>query len=343
MSRKRRIVALVDPDLVPPESIDGLSDEEMADWKMEFDVCVTLEELGHEVFRLGLHEIEQLSEVIQDFAPHIAFNMLEEFHGSATYEPFVVAHLELLRLPYTGCNPQGLLLAHNKHLTKQLLLGAGIPTPQGVVAPLGQRIPSTVTLSYPLLVKSTVEDASLGITVDSIVYDEAELRRQVERIHDVQQSDALVEEFIEGREFYVGTLGNTRPRALPVWELLFRRLPESMPNIATADVKWDFQLQKEIGVDTALADLPTAQSRRLQQLARKVHQTLGLSGYARMDFRMTADGQPYVLEANPNPNLSFGEDYAESAEEAGMDYATMLQRIVNLGLAYEPAWKMAEV
>lgn len=339
MSRKRRIIALVDPDLVPPESIEGVSDEAMADWKMEFDVCATLEELGHDVFRLGLEEIEQLSEVNEEFAPHVTFNMLEEFHGSATYEPFMVGHLELLRMPYTGCNPRGLLLAHDKFLTKQLLRGAGIPTPQGIVASRGQRLPATGDLQFPLLAKSTVEDASLGITLDSIVHDRRSLERQVERIHEEQQSDALIEEFIEGREFYVGTLGNARPRALPVWELLFHRLPAATPNIATADVKWDFQLQRQIGVDTEQADLPDAASRRLRQLARKVHQTLGLSGYARMDFRMTENGQPFVLEANPNPNLSYGEDFAESAAANGISYEATLQKIINLGIAYEPAWK----
>ncbi|MCA9178941.1 MAG: ATP-grasp domain-containing protein [Planctomycetales bacterium] len=343
MSRKLRVVALVDPELVPPDTIVGVSDEDMADWKMEYDVRVTLEDLGHEVVCLGLEHLGQLAEVQRDFRPHIVFNMLEEFHGAATYEPMVVGHLELLRLPYTGCNPQGLLVAHDKALAKHVLRGAGIPTPPSRVFERTSRAAagsiSAKSLNFPLLVKSTVEDASLGIATDSVVHSERELRRRVQRVHDDQCTDALVEEFIEGRELYVGTLGNQRPTALPVWELRFRRLPPGTPNIATADVKWDGDLQKEWGVMTERAKLPAAWERRLQSLARRVHRTLGISGYARMDFRVTASGEPYVLEANPNPNLSYGEDYAESADAAGLDYESLLQRILNLGLSYPAAWK----
>ena len=334
-----RVIALVNPDLVPPESAEGYSEEDMAEWKMEYDVCVTLQDLGHDVFRLGLEDIGQLQEVQEDFGPHVVFNMMEEFHGSATYEPYIVCHLELLRLPYTGCNPQGLMLAHDKAICKQMLIANNIPTPKGVVFPLRGAAPAWRHLQFPLLVKSSVEDASLGIQLDSIVHDRESLLDRVDRVHQQQQSDALVEEFIEGREFYVGTLGNRRPQALPVWELKFRRLPTGMPNIATADVKWDFDLQKRLGVVTELADLPTDTSKQLQKLARRVHQCLGLSGYARMDFRLTEDGRPYVLEANPNPNLSYGEDLAESAEAGGMPYDELLQKILRLGISYPAAWK----
>ncbi len=150
----------------------------------------------------------------------------------------------------------------------------------------------------------------------------------------------MVEEFIEGRELYVGVLGNRRLETLPVWEMTFKNLPDDIPNIATARVKWDPKYQRKLGVETqAAGGLSDAEDSKIAKLCKRVYRVLCLSGYARMDLRMTEEGQVYVLEANPNPNISFGEDYAESAAKVGLSYEKLIQRILSLGMRYHPEWR----
>jgi D-alanine-D-alanine ligase len=165
----------------------------------------------------------------------------------------------------------------------------------------------------------------------------------VEFIHTQTQSDALAEQYIEGRELYVGVIGNDRLTTLPVWELDFGKLAHLQSGIATRKVKWDSAYQKRHGIRTGPAkDLPAGAEARLSNLAKRVYRALHMSGFARMDLRMQPDGSVFVLEANANPNLTYGEDFAESAHVAGMDYEHLLNRIVQLGLSYRPEWRMFE-
>jgi len=248
-----------------------------------------------------------------------------------------------MRAPYTGCNPRGLLLSRDKVLCKQLLAFHRIPTPQFAVLRRGQRFVLPRRLRLPLFVKSATEDASLGIAQASVIDDVARLRERVQFMHEQIGSDALVEEYIEGRELYVGMLGNERLTRLPVWEMRFGSMPESMAAIATRKVKWDRGYQKKYGITTAAAEsLPEGTAARLEQLSKRIFRALHLTGYARMDFRLRDDGELYVLEANANPNLSAAEDFAQSALTAGMDYPTVLHRIVKLGADYPAAWRGVE-
>jgi D-alanine-D-alanine ligase len=195
-------------------------------------------------------------------------------------------------------------------------------------------------LRFPLFVKSTVEDASLGIAQASVVEDAAKLKERVEFVHEQVGSDALVEEFIEGRELYVGVLGNERLTRLPVWEMVFGSMPHSLAAIATRKVKWDKRYQQRYGITTrAAADLSPAILAKLDRLSRRIYRALGLSGYARMDFRVTAAGDIYVLEANANPNLEAAEDFAESARASGIGYRELLERLIALGLTYRAEWR----
>ena len=212
-------------------------------------------------------------------------------------------------------------------------------TPKFSLFQKGKKVKTLRRYVYPLLVKSVIEDASLGISKESVVRNGDELKQRVDYVHEELGTDALVEEYIEGRELYVGVIGNQRLQTFPVWEMLFRNLPPGVPNIATRRVKWDSEHQKELGIVTeAAANLTASEVDRISRLCKRVYRILCLSGYARMDLRMTDDGRVYVLEANPNPNLSFGEDFAESAERAGMPYDKLIQRILNLGLRYQPEW-----
>jgi D-alanine-D-alanine ligase len=341
--RRLRILVLLHEDLMPPPALEGYSDKEIAEWKTEYDVITCLEDLKHEVRPVGVHDnLGVLREALDEFSPHLVFNLLEEFHGVAAYHHFVVAYLELLRQPYTGCNPRGLLLARDKALSKKVLTYHRIPVPRFAVFLIGQRLAAPKRLRFPLIVKALAEQASLGISQASVVHSEEKLVERVGFMHERIGTDAIVEEYIEGRELYLGIMGNRRLQTFPVWEMSFGDLPEAAPRIATEKVKWDHAYQQRIGLRThAVEGLPEGMEARIIRLCKKAYRTLGLSGYARMDLRLAPDGGIYLLEANPNPQISYGEDFADSAEHAGISYEALIQKIVSLGLQYRPMWREA--
>lgn len=340
--RPYRVLVLMHDALVPPASIKGVSEKEMAEWKTEYDVVAGLTNLGHDVRPLGVsNDLGVLRDAIVDWKPRIHFNLLEEFHGVSLYDTHVVSYLELMQQHYTGCNPRGLMLAHDKALSKKILSYHRIPVPDFTVFPLGRVVKRSRRLEFPLLVKSATEEASLGISQASLVHSDEKLKDRVAFIHEQLRTDALVEEYIEGRELYVGVLGNLRLQTLPVWEMVFSNMADGVARIATAKVKWDHDYQSRHGITTrAATGLPGGWDERLPKLCKRIYRTLGLSGYARLDFRMRDDGKMYLLEANPNPNLAYGEDFAESAYQAGVDYEELLRRIINLGTSYRAGWKV---
>ena len=340
--KKRRVLVLMHEDLVPPDSIEGVSDEEMAPWKTEYDVVAGLTNLGHDVRPLGVRtDLGVILETIEKWNPHVAFNLLEEFHGVALYDMHVVSYLELLQRAYTGCNPRGLMLSHDKALSKKILTYHRIAVPDFAVFPKGKAVRRPRGLEFPLLVKSSTEDASLGISQASVVHSDDKLVDRVAFIHEQLGTDALVEQYIEGRELYVGVIGNRRLQTFNTWEMLFNKMPEGLARIASAKVKWDFKYQAKYGITTDRArDLPEGLEAALEKLSKRIYRTLEMSGYARMDFRLREDGKIFVLEANPNPNLAYGEDFAESAETSGVNYEELLKRILNLGLSYQAEWQM---
>jgi D-alanine-D-alanine ligase len=342
--KRRRILLLVNEALIPPDDLRGLNEDQIEACRTEYNVLSTLSNEGHEVRVLGIGDkIGELRRVIRDWRPEITFNLLEEFSGIVTYDHYVVAFLELMRQPYTGCNPRGMMLSRDKVLTKQILAYHRIPTPRFHLFPWGRAYREPRGLEYPLFVKSATEDASLGISQASIVYDAERLRERVGFIHEQTQSDALVEQYIEGREIYVGVMGNERLTTFPVWELNFGKLPDVQAGIATRKVKWDRAYQRRHGISTGPAsDLPEGAAARISVLAKRVYRALHMSGYARMDLRMRPDGSVFVLEANANPNLTYGEDFAESGHIAAVSYEKLLNRIVQLGLNYRPEWRLFE-
>jgi len=334
MRRKRlRVLVLVHEELVPPKDVSGI-DVSQVEWKMEFDVIETLGLMGHVVAVVGLRsDLTVLDRALKRFHPDVLFNLLEDFHDIAVNDQNWVSYLELLLIPYTGCNPRGLLLSRDKALSKKVLVYHGVPLPDFAVFRRGEPVAATEELSFPLIVKSLTLDGSVGISQASVVSTPGKLEERVRFVHDSIGSDAICEEFIEGRELYVGVLGNERLATFPVWELHFGKRPRSTRLIATDKVKWSDSYQNQVGVRTEEASLGEAQAKKVQGLARKVYRILGLSGYARIDFRMGADGKAHFLEANPNPQLAYGEDFAESADKAGISYESLLQRILNLALS----------
>ena len=339
--KKLRILVAVHETLIPPESLNGFEQREIDEWRTEFDVAQHLRHTGHDVRCIGLLDsLTELRTLIQEWRPHLVFNLLEEFDGIASHDQHVVAFLELLRQPYTGCNPRGLMLSRDKVLSKQLLAYHRIPTPQFAVFRRGRRLQLPSKLRYPLFVKSATDDASLAIAQASVCADAQSLRERIAFVHEQTESDALVEEYVEGREIYVGVLGNDRLTTLPAWELNFGSLPEGQAPIATRKVKWDRRYQTRHGITTDPADgLDDATIAQLGRLTKRIYRALHLTGYARMDFRLKADGAIFVLEANANPNLAEEEDLARSARAAGISYDELLARILLLGLGYQAAWR----
>ena len=336
MKNKLRIIVLMHEDLIPPETMEGLSDEQLAPFKTEYDVTVTLRDMGHDVHPLGVSsDLAVIRLAMDQIKPDIAFNLLEEFDGVGVYDAHVVSYLELLKLPYTGCNPRGLMLAHDKALSKMVCRYHRIPVPQFHVFPIGRKVHRPKRLQFPLIVKSLTEEGSVGISQASIVNDDDDLAERVRFVHRNLGTDSIAEQYIDGRELYLGVIGNQRLATLPVWELHFPRLRADAPRIATGKIKWDQAYQKKIGIKTARSkNLPEGLDDRIPHLCKRIYRALSLSGYARMDLRLAADGRIYLIEANPNPQLAYGEDFAESAESAGIGYEGLLHKILNLGQGY---------
>ena len=334
--KKTRILALVHDHLVPPADTTGM-DVVNAEWKMEHDVIVTLQERGHDVEVLGVDDdLASIRRTVAQFKPQIVFNLMEAFADITTFDQNVVSYLELLRVPYTGCNPRGLMLARDKALSKKLLAYHRIPVPDFFVVPRGRAARLPKRMGFPLIVKSLFYEASVGISQASVVESEEQLHKRVQFIHERVGTAAIVEQFIDGRELYVGVIGNERLRAFPVWEMSFARMPDNRWKIATERVKWSDQYQKKHGVTTDAAALADVDVARISHIATRVYRALDLSGYARIDMRLDANGGVHVLEANPNPNLAYGEDFAESGEKSGLSYEALLERIVTLGLRWVP-------
>jgi D-alanine-D-alanine ligase len=332
--KRLRVLVLMHPDLVPPDSLKGYSEQQINVWKTEYDVVSTLRRAGHQVQALGVqHELKPIRDVFEEWKPDVVFNLLEEFHGETAYDQNVASYLQLLRIPYTGCNPRGLMLARGKDLSKQLLAYHRIPVPAFVVFSMRRKVRRPARLTLPLIVKSLSEDASEGIAQASVVDTDDKLAERVTFIHERVGTAAIAEQYIEGREIYVGVLGNERLRVLPVWELDFGSMGGAS-RIATAKVKHDPAYQERYGILHGPAkDLAPELDARIKNIAKRVCRTLEIDGYARIDFRLSVDNIPYFIEANPNPEIAKSQEFAHAAEYDGINYRELLKRILALGLS----------
>lgn len=334
--RKLRVLLLTHSSLIPPTSptADQLKD---AEWQAEYDVVRALRDMGHEVLPVGISDqIGSLRTAAYEFRPHIAFNLTEEFDGVGFFDQNIVSYLELLKVPYTGCNPRGLMIARDKSLAKKILNFHGIPTPAFEVYARAMPVRRSSRLKFPVIVKSVNEEASLGISQASIVTDDEKLEERVGFIHEHVGTDAIAENYIAGRELYVGMLGNLRMETFPIWELFFPQ-NQAWP-IATRRVKWNAAYREKHGIYSGEAKgLSADLASRVKDISRKVYRVLGLNGYARMDLRVSKDGEIHVIEANPNPHIGAQEDFAQSALKSGLAYVDLLWRIVNLGMRWRPA------
>ncbi len=339
--KKLRVLALMDKSFVPPDTLDDVEDENKCPWLTEFDIINASRALGHEVHVVGVaSDLGELHAAIHDFKPHVVFNILEEFHGVGEYVAHVLGYLELLKQHYTGCNPEGVMLSWGKSLSKAILRHHNIPIPEFTIIPLGRAVRVPAGMSFPMIVKSSTEHGSVGIAQASVVHDEEKLAERVQFVFDQLGTDAIVEEYIDGRELYVGIMGNTRLDVFPIWELHFDKLPAGVPRIATEKIKWDVDYQERAGIRTNKArNIPPELYDRIVKLCKRAYKALRQTGYARIDLRLAKDGRVYVLECNPNPQLSWHEDFARAGKAFGLDYESLIQRILNLGMRHQAGWK----
>jgi D-alanine-D-alanine ligase len=234
--KKLRVVMLADEKLLPQGELKDFSEKQRELRKTEFDVRDAIESLGYEVFSIGVSDdLSTIRGAIDAHKPHIAFNLVEEFGGVGHFDAHVVSYLELRKQPYTGCNPRGLTLARDKALTKKILAYHGFKVPAFGIFSARRAVKRAPDLEFPLFVKSLTEEGSAGISGASIVHDDDKLKERVEFIHRTTKSTALAEQFIDGREIYVGVMGNDRVTVLPPWEFsMTRQNWRALPRKSTA-------------------------------------------------------------------------------------------------------------
>jgi len=336
MTAKLRVLVLTHEDMLPPDDLKDKSDPRLKECRTEVNVRDALLKLGHEVKLLGIEDdITRLRKTIEEWQPGIVFNLMEAFAYNGALDYYIVSYLDMLRIPYTGCNPRGLILARDKALSKKLLCFHRIRVPKFKTFSYGQKINKNHlnNLPYPMIVKSMYEQGSVGISQASIVQNNEELISRVGQMHDLTTQDVIAEQYIEGRELYITVIGNQRLQTFPIREITFDHIDNKMHRIATYNVKWNDDYRKRWGIKYQFArHLPNGIEDKIIKLAKRIYRLLDMSGYARLDLRLTAEGEIYVLEVNPNAAVANNDDIAHSAEKAGLNYEQLIQRMLNLGL-----------
>jgi D-alanine-D-alanine ligase len=337
-NKKLRVIMLADESLLPAGDLKDYSEKQRELRKTEFDVRDAIEELGHEVFSIGVSDdLSTIRGAIDAHKPDIVFNLVEEFAGIGHFDQHVVSYLELRKQAYTGCNPRGLTLARDKALTKKILAYHRLKVPEFAIFAKRRPTKRPESLAFPLFVKSLTEEGSVGISGASIVHGDEKLMERVKFIHRTTDTTALAEQFIEGREIYVGVMGNDRVTVLPPWEFVMTKKEDGAPLIASGRAKWDPEYQRQVGLKTGPARLSKKMQAKLADLSKEIYRLLGMSGYARLDYRVTEDGDAYLLEANPNPQIAKDEDFALSAKYVGINYPALIEQLIHFGMKYAPS------
>ena len=323
-----KITALIDAETVFADDPEFTGATDAVRQSVEFQVIQALRDLQHEV-TIQIFGPDPLVSVraVADRSADLVFNLTEHFKGNRRQDANIAGLLELMNIPFTGTGAEGLLLCRDKITAKRLLGYHKIRVPHFfAVTPGSTTIPKRIY--YPLIVKPAHEDGSDGISLASIVNDGDELQARIKMIHERMNQPALCEEFIEGREIYVGLTGNDRLTAYPAREVRFGKTDEGGPQIATRKVKWDEEYRKKWAIEYVHADLPEALERAVSRTSKRIYRILQMRDYGRIDLRLKADGEIVFLEANPNPNIGKDEDLAEAAQKSGVDYNGLIDRVI---------------
>lgn len=332
MPRSLNVVVLYNTDFDTSEVLAG--DVSRTDvLRAARRVAQTIEAKGHQATLLGVAGFDVCHSLVQlrnRQHTDLVFNLCESLATDARHELVVPALLELAEIPYTGSGPFTLALALRKDKAKEILRAQGVPTPEAVVLTSVKfgRLP----LEGPLIVKPSREDASVGIHSHSVVRDRTALKNAVRYVLEELHQPALVEQFIDGRELYVSLLGNQPPTVLPYHEIDFSTLPPGLPHIVSYAGKWEPESLEFAGTRPVRCLLDEPIRLRVEKVARKAFAALEIRDYGRIDVRLAADGTPYVIDVNPNCDLSDGAGFSRAAGFAGLDYATMIERICLVAL-----------
>jgi D-alanine-D-alanine ligase len=333
---KKKLKVLVLFDGTSPTTLDQDFTKELKtkDWKTEADVMAALGKLGHTGEHLAIYDdVDLVRQKLETFAPDVLFNLVEQFRNNPGFDQNIASFFEMQDLPFTGCGSTGLTICKHKGISKKILHYHRIHVPNFLVIPRGQRVARPKQLKFPTLVKPVKYEASCGISQASFVQNEEQFRERVAFIHEKHNSDAIAEEYIDGRELYVSMIGNVRLTVFPIRELVFREVPPNEPKIATYNAKWDEEYRKRWGLENQFAeDLDPALVTDIEDTCKAIYRLLTINGYARIDLRLTSENKLYFIEANPNPILADDEDFALSAAKAGLPYPDLIERIVRLGI-----------
>jgi len=298
----------------------------------EAEVMESLLRLGHSVETLAVFDnVTHIVEKLQTCVPDVVFNLSESFHHNRAHEPNIPALLELMKVRYTGSSPDALLLCKDKAITKKILAYHHVRVPSFVVSHRLSPLRRLKRFKFPAFVKPRCEDSSDGISKASFARDEGEAIERAQFIHQKFECDALIEEYIEGRELYVSVLGNRRLTVFPPREVFFDNMPADVPRFATYHAKWNEAYREKWGITNGAArELPPEVNGDLPKISRNIYGWLKIRTCGRMDFRLTPEGELFVIEVNPNPSLSQDEDFAQSAAAGGMDYDSLITAILSL-------------
>jgi len=331
--RSLRILALFD-GMTPAAADEALAKTktEKEILKDEANLIGHLENLGHEVMTIAVHdELDEFLKTLGEKKPNLVFNLCEAYQGDRKYEPHVAGLVEMMGIPITGSGLEALSLCKDKGLTKKILSYHGIRVPEFEVSRRSRPIRSLKNFPYPAFIKPLGLEASEGIAQLSFADNEEDALKRVEFIHRKMEVDAIIEEFIDGRELYVGVLGNEKLTAFPPRELFFDETPEGEFKFATFKAKWDTNYRKRWGIRTGKPkSIDQKVMDDLLETAKKIYRLLHMRGYGRIDFRLKPNGEFVFLEANPNPSIAESEDLALAAKEGGVDYSELLDKVIRL-------------
>ena len=329
-------------ELKKEEYASYLKDDE--DWKVTADVKRSLERLGHEVGLLGIYnDLGVFLDSLRERKPDVIFNLSEAFNGERDFEPHMASLFELFSIRYTGASPEALRLCKDKGLTKKILSYHRLHVPKFIVSNKRNPIRSLKNFIYPAFIKPLSLEASEGISQVSFAGNESEALERIKFIHEKMNVDAIIEEFIDGRELYVSVIGNERLTAFPARELFFDEMPEDSPKFATFHAKWNDQYRKKWGIETGFASpLGEELEKKILETSKKIYRVLKMSGYGRIDLRIRNNGDIVFLEANPNPNLAKDEDFALSAQKSGVKFDELVQKILSLAFSRDQLKALTE-
>src|SRR4026209_185380 len=335
---KLKVVVIYDRVLVEDDDDQSSSDKSpvvrtLDKKEVEEEVAEALVKLGHEPVMYELDGTQKSLLGLGRIDCDAVFNLCESFNGDDTADFKIAAYLELIGKKYTGSGTHGLMLAQDKAIAKKIFAFHGIHTPTFAKSFRG-RLDFSHDLHFPVIVKPAREDGSIGIEFSAVVNSIRELMERMDWLHANFDSPVLIEEYIDGREMYVGVLGNDKPEALPVVELDLSKLPDGTPRIAAAEVKWGKGTKAYRDTKSAIAtDLSEETAAALQQTAMAAYQALELRDYGRVDMRLQADGRVHVIEVNPHPWLSSRAEFAMAARKSGRTYNQLVEEIIELAMA----------